>query len=197
MSQRDIPVQAGETPVTAALRKVAGLMGWCVTSTTNGAHAKTSYHYTGRAVDLAARSGPGRNSIELLEINESIIRIIPLSMIRELIYSGPGNVCVRNGSIVSGEVAYGTAVMSRHADHVHLAVVDSFVYTGPEVPPMAVDDPNRQNSNAPIVGMAATPTGEGYWLVAADGGVFAFGDAQFLGGMEYVKPDDRAWLPKA
>ena len=24
----------------------------------------------------------------------------------------------------------------------------------------------------PIVGMAATPTGKGYWLVASDGGVF-------------------------
>jgi hypothetical protein len=34
---------------------------------------------------------------------------------------------------------------------------------------------------APIVGMAATPSGEGYWLVASDGGVFAFGDAVFLG----------------
>jgi hypothetical protein len=33
----------------------------------------------------------------------------------------------------------------------------------------------------PVVGIAATPTGRGYWLTAADGGVFAFGDAPFLG----------------
>jgi hypothetical protein len=33
----------------------------------------------------------------------------------------------------------------------------------------------------PIVGMAATPTGHGYWLVARDGGIFAFGDAVFYG----------------
>jgi hypothetical protein len=32
----------------------------------------------------------------------------------------------------------------------------------------------------PIVGMAATPDGQGYWLVASDGGVFAF-HAPFLG----------------
>jgi peptidoglycan recognition protein len=57
------------------------------------------------------------------------------------------------------------------------------------------DDPNRINSNAPVTGIAATPTGKGYWLVAADGGVFAFGDAGFYGNIEYVKPDDRAWLP--
>ena len=35
--------------------------------------------------------------------------------------------------------------------------------------------------NRPIVGMAATPDGRGYWLVAADGGIFAFGDAAFSG----------------
>ncbi|MEO1063301.1 MAG: M23 family metallopeptidase [Actinomycetota bacterium] len=34
---------------------------------------------------------------------------------------------------------------------------------------------------AAVVGMAASPSGGGYWLVAADGGVFAFGDAGFFG----------------
>ena len=33
----------------------------------------------------------------------------------------------------------------------------------------------------PIVGMAATPSGKGYWLVASDGGIFSFGDARFHG----------------
>jgi hypothetical protein len=33
----------------------------------------------------------------------------------------------------------------------------------------------------PIVGMASTPDGQGYWLVGSDGGVFAYGDAQFYG----------------
>jgi ribosomal protein L24E len=35
--------------------------------------------------------------------------------------------------------------------------------------------------NKPIVGMAATPDGKGYWLVASDGGIFTFGDAKFYG----------------
>lgn len=35
--------------------------------------------------------------------------------------------------------------------------------------------------NKPIVGMSATPTGNGYWLVASDGGIFTYGDAKFFG----------------
>ena len=45
--------------------------------------------------------------------------------------------------------------------------------------------------NAPIVGMAATPTGDGYWMVASDGGVFSYGDASFhgsTGGMHLNAP---------
>jgi hypothetical protein len=33
----------------------------------------------------------------------------------------------------------------------------------------------------PVVGIAATPDGGGYWEVASDGGVFSFGDAVFHG----------------
>ncbi len=35
----------------------------------------------------------------------------------------------------------------------------------------------------PVVGIAATPDGHGYWEVASDGGLFAFGDANFYGSM--------------
>ncbi len=31
--------------------------------------------------------------------------------------------------------------------------------------------------------MAPSGTGSGYWLVASDGGLFAFGNAQFYGSM--------------
>jgi ribosomal protein L24E len=40
---------------------------------------------------------------------------------------------------------------------------------------------NPLRLNHQIVGMAATPSGNGYWLVARDGGIFSFGDAQFKG----------------
>ena len=37
--------------------------------------------------------------------------------------------------------------------------------------------------NAPVVGMADTPSSNGYWLVASDGGIFNYGDAGFFGSM--------------
>jgi hypothetical protein len=35
--------------------------------------------------------------------------------------------------------------------------------------------------NAPLVGIAATPHGNGYWLLAQDGGIFTYGSAHFYG----------------
>ncbi len=37
--------------------------------------------------------------------------------------------------------------------------------------------------NRPVVALAATPSGAGYWMAASDGGVFAFGDAGYFGSM--------------
>ncbi|HUC05410.1 MAG TPA: polysaccharide deacetylase family protein, partial [Acidimicrobiales bacterium] len=38
-------------------------------------------------------------------------------------------------------------------------------------------------SDTAFEGVAATPDGHGYWLVAADGGIFTFGDAGFYGSL--------------
>ena len=39
----------------------------------------------------------------------------------------------------------------------------------------------------PAVGIAVTPSAEGYWLAASDGGIFAFGDARFLGSTGAIR----------
>ena len=68
---------------------------------------------------------------------------------------------------------------------------------------------NSFHLNEPIVGMASTPDGGGLWLVAADGGVFSFGDATFHGseggvhldqpivGMASTPDGDGYWLVAA
>ncbi len=35
--------------------------------------------------------------------------------------------------------------------------------------------------------MASTPDGNGYWLVATDGGIFSFGDATFHGSTGAIR----------
>jgi hypothetical protein len=47
------------------------------------------------------------------------------------------------------------------------------------IAPAGSSSPDRLN--APIVGMVPSADGGGYFMVAADGGVFAFGDAKFAG----------------
>jgi hypothetical protein len=41
--------------------------------------------------------------------------------------------------------------------------------------------------NRPVVGMSPTASGDGYWLVAGDGGIFTFGDASFLGSTGAIR----------
>ena len=48
---------------------------------------------------------------------------------------------------------------------------------------LLADSMGGTHLNKPVVGMAVTPDGGGYWLVATDGGMFSFGDAQFFGSM--------------
>ena len=45
----------------------------------------------------------------------------------------------------------------------------------------AVPRPTGGGTDAPIVGMAVMPGGDGYYLVASDGGIFNYGLDQFYG----------------
>ena len=48
---------------------------------------------------------------------------------------------------------------------------------------------NMTTLAAPIVGLAATPTGKGYWRAGADGGVLSAGDTDFYGSATHVADD--------
>lgn len=58
-------------------------------------------------------------------------------------------------------------------------VTASGVVTGVNVP--AYGGVEELDLAAPVMGIVSTPDGGGYWLVAEDGGVFAFGNAGFHG----------------
>jgi hypothetical protein len=58
---------------------------------------------------------------------------------------------------------------------------DGAMQTGP--PANFYGDPDNSNVklNRPVVGMAGTSDGQGYWFVAGDGGLFSYGDAPYYG----------------
>jgi N-acetylmuramoyl-L-alanine amidase len=60
------------------------------------------------------------------------------------------------------------------------AMLDVIRHPWEGAPPMP-DDPNVHQAQAPIVAFEVTPSGNGYYVVTADGAVFAFGDAKYLG----------------
>ena len=55
----------------------------------------------------------------------------------------------------------------------------------------ALGDLSAASPNLPVVAVASTADGGGYWLVASDGGVFSYGDAAFhgsTGGLTLARP---------
>ena len=78
-----------------------------------------------------------------------------------------------------------------------LAGIGAFVTAAPSAGAQSVDLPGSPvafgdagsfgaapaHPVGPVVGMAATASGNGYWIVASDGGIFTFGDANFYGSM--------------
>ena len=100
--------------------------------------------------------------------------------------SGPSGAFTGSGAVVTAVTdADGVAVAPAFRAN---AVPGGYVVTASVAgvsPPASFALVNTAASSgplaAPVVGMAATPDGHGYWLVGADGGVFTYGDAGFFG----------------
>jgi hypothetical protein len=63
-----------------------------------------------------------------------------------------------------------------------LAAADGGLFSYPSTTPFCGSAGNERLTS-PVVGVAMTPSNGGYWEVASDGGIFAYGGAQFMGSM--------------
>jgi hypothetical protein len=61
--------------------------------------------------------------------------------------------------------------------------IDDWVASGAGRPTLTWAPPPPPKMTGPSAAVATTPTGRGYILVGADGGVFTFGDAMFFGSL--------------
>lgn len=175
-----------------------------VTDVNGPGHAKGSYHYAqgtgavGLAVDFAGVV-PGVTAVTAKQMGAIYRCLLAVAgQLAELIYSGadidgrPVTLAVKNGRRVDGASFFGPVTWKDHFDHVHVAVPRGTFLSHPlstlqKEAPMA--DDNVYQAQAEVVAFEATPTGKGYWIVTADGAVFAFGDAQYLGRV--TVPDER------
>jgi len=108
------------------------------------------------------------------------VRTTPLVSARVLLLSvvvalGPVALAVDTGSAGASGHATSSSVAPRDPV-IPQDSVTAFGSAASAAPGTALD-----GLAAGIVGIAATSDGRGYWLVAADGGVFAYGDAAFFG----------------
>jgi hypothetical protein len=81
-------------------------------------------------------------------------------------------------SLVAGALWLGTAPAAQAADQSVFSYGDA---------PFWGSTGNVQ-LNQPVVGMARTPTGDGYWLVSREGRVLAFGSAEHHGSLAQAPP---------
>lgn len=88
--------------------RIAHAYGLVVTSTTGGTHSPTSWHYQGRAVDVASGS-----SYNMKRAQKALVREFGTDTFLELF--GPASWYVKNGDKYQG-------AFPDHGDHVHIAI---------------------------------------------------------------------------
>lgn len=172
----------GESLEVRSLRRylVDSAVSHKVTATTNHAQTtatgNTSRHVMagtdgmGLALDAAGKSG-GRDTSELLAIRYAFKPVEHLCY--ELIYYGLG----APPSIKRGKpYIYPKVVQDGHHNHVHVAVAKGVLLHWTPVPPKE----HPVALNMPACAVKLTESGNGYWIVAQDGGIFHFGDATDL-----------------
>ena len=89
-----------------------------------------------------------------------------------------------DGAVIDGAIAYGiTPSIPPHQGYYTYESNGLITGFGNDQYLDYLGDLSSGPLNQPIVGMAQTADGGGYWMVASDGGIFAYGDAGFYGSM--------------
>jgi hypothetical protein len=147
-----------------------------VTSTTNHSlmtnagnpsrHVAQGTGGIGLAIDVAGPT-PSRDSQSLADI--FVAFSLEERKLHELIYAGP-----QVTYNIKNETRVPKYATKDHHDHVHVSVDKGVFLLWPKKEAV-------MGLNQPAVAIEDTPTSNGYWIFAEDGGVFTYGGAEFFG----------------
>lgn len=195
----DILGNANEQIVEGVDNGTGGLV-WALNGSNGAALPGWPVSTSGRVIGgvvLADLTGGGYNDV--LVPTTSGLEIFDGKSAQHVATLGSGTIALQNSPLVTidpgGAVGITIAGYGSGNEGIvqHYVVAGSSGHTlGLRSWPMFHHDPQltgwlataaQGHLNSPIVGMASTPDGSGYWNVAADGGLFAFGNAGFHGSM--------------
>lgn len=186
-----------------------------ITSTTGGGHAAGSYHYSGQAIDAAdiipSVTSPELVALQhsWLPVVDQLAELIgpdPSACIKNgrfydydadtmnahqnhvhtastvnVTHPDPASDTQRRAALIT------TALMTHPTWHGYLEVQEDggvFAFDAPfygSVPGLGLE----LHGIARIIDASPTASGEGYWLMSADGSIYSFGDAPYLGGRDH------------
>lgn len=162
--------------VTATTGRYVSASNPCSPHSPGSYHCKPGTDGTGLAIDLAEPTASS-NTPGLLAIFNAFKPVE--SKLAELIYSG-ASYSIKDGKRVP------RYAVSSHWNHVHVAVPKGTLLVPLSSPPKGSVMPDYEVVAEPV-SISVTPSGQGYLILCKDGGVFAFGDAVYLGRV-HVKP---------
>jgi hypothetical protein len=152
------------------------------------------------ATGVYSTGDPGTGAV----VNSSICSPAPavgLFKIDQIAWDGMGNptaaavevdlVCPGSGAELIGTIAFQMANSTPNQGYYSYDQFGDLFGFGNDNYLAYLGDPGFLYLNAPILSMVTTPSGSGYWMMGQDGGIFAYGDANFYGstgGMKLNEP---------
>lgn len=201
MASREVQSILDYIKATGVPHRVTAILGtWKSATNPCAPHAAGSLHCAegtggkGLAVDFGGAQ-PG-TSLEALrqmgEIHAALMKVAP--QLAELIHNGPGiTKAVKNGKVVDGLHVYGPTTWAAHRNHLHVAVTKgTFLDSRPAAPPVLLEVRPMWDPPLQVVDFLPYWSGSGGYMLFADGGIGAVGDAPYREGKQPLGND--YWL---
>ena len=165
---------------------ISGVEGFGMEVPAPGIAAGSVYDNLGSSMSVAAKGVPTCGGLRNSSVEGSVTASVEVD---QYDLTSPNNLdavavqfdCTNDTVDVSGTIAYNIVPTNPSSGYYVFGQAGEITGFGNDNFLSYLDGAQYYNLNSPIVGMAPTPDGGGYWMVGGDGGVFSSGDAGFYG----------------